>query len=94
VRWFRLADRQVGGAHLYEGLTGYLRHAVAPRMFGQTLDHDGARVFAAAASLTEMAGWMAHDAGHDRLARQHFERASSLAVAGMMTNSPPMYSAV
>jgi DNA-binding XRE family transcriptional regulator len=82
VRWFRMADRQVGGAHLYARLTGYLRHAVAPRMFGQTLDHDGTRVFAAAASLTEMAGWMAHDAGHDRLARQHFERASSLAVAG------------
>jgi transcriptional regulator with XRE-family HTH domain len=82
VRWFRLADRQVGGAHLYARLTGYLRHAVAPRMFGQTLDHDGTRVFAAAASLTEMAGWMAHDAGHDQLARQHFQQASSLAVAG------------
>ena len=41
VRWFRMADRQVGGAHLYGRLTGYLRHAVAPRMFGQTLDHDG-----------------------------------------------------
>jgi hypothetical protein len=29
-----------------------------------------------------MAGWMAHDCGHDRLAQQHFERASSMSVAG------------
>jgi hypothetical protein len=81
VRSFRVADRQVGGAHLYAAVTSYLQRTVAPRVFGQTLDRDGERVFAAAASLTEMAGWMAHDCGHDRLAQQHFERASSMAMA-------------
>lgn len=82
VRSFRVADRQVGGAHLYAAVSSYLQRTVAPRVFGQTLDQDGERVFAAAASLTEMAGWMAHDCGHDRLAQQHFERASVMAVAG------------
>jgi len=82
VRSFRTADRQVGGAHLYAAVTSYLQRTVAPRLFGHTPDRDGERVFAAAASLTEMAGWMAHDCGHDPLARQHFERASSMASAG------------
>src|SRR3954471_13807219 len=47
VRSFRLADRQVGGAHLYAAVTSYLQRAVAPWVFGQTLDRNGERVFAA-----------------------------------------------
>ncbi|GAB1693388.1 helix-turn-helix domain-containing protein [Krasilnikovia sp. M28-CT-15] len=81
VRSFRAADRQVGGAGLYSAVTSYLQRVVAPRVFGQTPDRDGERVFAAAANLTEMAGWMAHDCGHDEIAWQHFTRASSMAVA-------------
>ncbi len=41
VRSFRTADRQLGGAHLYAAVTSYLQRAVAPRVFGQTLDRDG-----------------------------------------------------
>lgn len=79
----RKADRQVGGSYLYAAVTGYLQRTVAPRVFGQVSDDgDGGQTFAAAAGLTEMAGWMAHDAGRDSLAEQHFHRALSLAGLG------------
>ncbi|MEU7149754.1 hypothetical protein AB0B15_17220 [Streptomyces sp. NPDC045456] len=38
-------------------------------------------VFAAAAAMTEMAGWMAHDSGRDDLAARHFAKAMPLARA-------------
>lgn len=77
---FRLADRQVGGGHLYRNVVRYLERAIAPRLFGVG-GSPAASVFSAATALTEMAGWMAHDVGRDELARQHFDRARSLAVA-------------
>ncbi|HET8657467.1 MAG TPA: helix-turn-helix domain-containing protein [Micromonosporaceae bacterium] len=79
---FRTADRQVGGRSLYPMVAGYLQYTVAPRLFGHAPDSMDGRVFAAAAGLTEMAGWMAHDAGSDRLAAQHFHQALGLARAG------------
>ena len=39
-------------------------------------------MFTAAAGLTEMAGWMAHDAGRDDRAHSHFLRAFHLSKAG------------
>jgi hypothetical protein len=54
----------------------YLEREIAPQLFGGTSD-----VFSAAAALTEMAGWMADDAGDDTLARGHFERALRFASA-------------
>ncbi|WP_194904398.1 helix-turn-helix domain-containing protein [Catenulispora rubra] len=77
---FRLADRQVGGGHLYANVVRYLERSVAPRLFGMSRSSE-VNVFSAAAALTEMAGWMAHDVGRDELARQHFDRARSLAAA-------------
>jgi transcriptional regulator with XRE-family HTH domain len=59
---FRVADRQIGGGHLYAALVAYLNGSVAPRLLTAR-----APSFAAAASLTEMAGWMAHDSGRDDL---------------------------
>ncbi|GIH06664.1 hypothetical protein Rhe02_47310 [Rhizocola hellebori] len=82
MRSFRLADRQVGGTHLYNAVTGYLQHTIAPRLFGVNVSVDNDGLFAAAAGLTEMAGWMAHDAGRDDAAEQHFHRALRLASAG------------
>lgn len=79
---FRKADRQMGGGHLYATVTGYLQRNIAPRLFGQTPDSDEQPVFLAAASLIEMAGWMAHDAGRDVLAEQHFQRALGMAQMG------------
>jgi transcriptional regulator with XRE-family HTH domain len=75
----RLADRQAGGGQLYATITGYLQHTVAPRLFGtHPLGHDE-QLFAAAAGLTEMAGWMAHDANRDEAAQRHFHGALGLA---------------
>jgi tetratricopeptide (TPR) repeat protein/transcriptional regulator with XRE-family HTH domain len=79
---FRAADRQVGGGHLYATVVKYLQAEVAPRLFGVDHDSDGQLVFTAAAALTEMAGWMAHDAGRDQAAEQHFARSLDLVKVG------------
>ncbi len=67
---FREADRRVGGGYMYGSVIRYLRDEIAPSLVDSSEDR-----FTAAAALTEMAGWMAHDAGHDGLAQQHFSRA-------------------
>jgi tetratricopeptide (TPR) repeat protein len=76
---FRTADLRTGGGHLYPTVVNYLQTAIAPRLFGTATGGPG--VFAAASALTEMAGWMAHDAGRDEPAQQHFTRALDLAGA-------------
>ncbi|WP_432177095.1 helix-turn-helix domain-containing protein [Streptomyces sp. Tue6028] len=73
---FRNADRQAGGGRLYGAVVRHLSDRVAPRLVDVG---SGPQVFAAAAALTEMAGWMAHDSGHDDRAAQHFARALPLA---------------
>lgn len=73
---FRSADRQTGGGRLYGAVIRHLSDRVAPRLVDIG---SGPQVFAAAAALTEMAGWMAHDSGHDDRAAQHFARALPLA---------------
>jgi tetratricopeptide (TPR) repeat protein len=79
---FRSADRQVGGGHLYATVVNYLHSDVAPRIFGGDHDTDSRTVFTAAAALTEMAGWMAHDAGRDDQAHRHFGRALDMSKVG------------
>lgn len=74
LRAFRDADRKLGGGYIYGAVIRYLARVVAPQLLEST-----PAAYAAAASLTEMAGWMAHDAGHDGLAQRHFERALRLA---------------
>ncbi|MFC3577801.1 helix-turn-helix domain-containing protein [Streptomyces yaanensis] len=74
---FRHADRATGGGRLYSAVVTHLREHVAPRL----VDLSGGQAFAAAAALTEMAGWMAHDSGRDRVAQAHFARALPLARA-------------
>ncbi|MFI1307621.1 hypothetical protein [Streptomyces sioyaensis] len=75
---FRTADRQTGGGRLYGAVVRHLSDLVAPRL----VDTDsGPQAFAAAAARTEMAGWMAHDSGHDDRAGRHFARALPLARA-------------
>jgi tetratricopeptide (TPR) repeat protein len=60
----------------------YLQTAVAPRLFGVADNSYSQGIFTAASALTEMAGWMAHDAGRDDVAQQHFRRSLDLAVVG------------
>ncbi|WP_162907432.1 helix-turn-helix domain-containing protein [Allorhizocola rhizosphaerae] len=76
---FRLADRQAGGGQLYATMTDYLKQTVAPRLLGGVEEDE--KLFAAAAGLTQVAGWMAHEAGRDDAANRHFHRALRLAVA-------------
>ncbi|GAB3925845.1 hypothetical protein GCM10029976_019680 [Kribbella albertanoniae] len=82
MRSFRSADLQVGGGHLYGSVVKYLRTEVGPRLFGGDDPVEDPGVFTAAAGLTEMAGWMAHDAGRDDRAYSHFLRAFHLSKAG------------
>lgn len=80
---FRMADRRLGGGHLYASVIHYLTHQVGPRLFGVGNPENSRQTFQAAAALTEMAAWMAHDSGHDTRARQHFDHALPLAQAGL-----------
>lgn len=73
---FRNADRQTGGTRLYGAVVRHLASSIAPRLVAAD---SNPQVFAAAAALTEMAGWMAHDSGRDDLAERHFTRALPLA---------------
>src|SRR2546430_732669 len=82
MRSLRSTDSLIGGAHLYSTVTSYLQHTVAPQLLRGAIAEEEGGVFSAAAGLTEMAGWMAHDAGQDQVADQHFRRALSLARAG------------
>jgi hypothetical protein len=78
---FRNADLQVGGGQLYARVVQYLRTRVAPRLvLSDPGDDEGA--FTPAAAISEMAGWMAHDAGQDEVAGQHFRRAFDLISVG------------
>jgi hypothetical protein len=79
---FREMDRQVGGGQLYPVVVQYLQSTVAPHLFGVIVGADAKVAFTAAAALTEMAGWMAYDAGQPVLAKQHFNRALDLSRLG------------
>lgn len=82
MRAFRTADLQIGGGHLYASVVNYLHRDLAPRLFGGAPIAGDRSVFTAAAALTEMAGWMAHDAGQDTIAQRHLDRAHDLVAIG------------
>jgi hypothetical protein len=84
---FRAADRRLGGGLLYGSVIRYLNVEVAPLLLTPTSSSPDTELFAAAASLTEAAGWMAHDGGQDPVARLHFTRAFKLA---SVANNDPM----
>lgn len=75
IEALRLADRQVGGAHLYATVNSRLVRGVVP-VPRQARD---AQCSASTAVLCEMAGWMAHDAGADDRAHHHLRQAAVLA---------------
>ena len=72
---FRAADLQVGGGHLYASVVKYLKQNLGPRLFEISGSVSTPALFGAASGLSEMAGWMAHDAGRDTAARSHFLQA-------------------
>jgi len=79
---FRAADKKIGGGYLYRTVVDYLHTEVAPQLFGASPSNSRRHLFSSAAALTEMAGWMAHDAGHDTKAGHHFRRSLDLATVG------------
>lgn len=78
---FQAADRRVGGGVLYPSVTQYLNVEISPLLLDPGDGMDGSALFAAAASMTEIAGWMSHDGGRDNLAQRYFDKAFRLAVA-------------
>ena len=78
---FRAADRMLGGAHVYGAVVRHLTVEIAPRLFGAEPAANREEMLCAAASLTDLAGWMAHDSGDNTLAQRHFEQALVLAKA-------------
>lgn len=72
------ADRQLGGGHLYPAVVSYLRGTIAPALVSPAAGPD---MYAAAASFTEIAGWMCHDGGNDDRAGRHLTQALRLATA-------------
>jgi hypothetical protein len=79
---FRATDSKVGGGHLYASIVDYLRDTVGPSLVGASANGVEPLSFDAAASLTEMAGWMAHEAGLNDQAEAHFARANDLVRIG------------
>ncbi|GAB2687174.1 hypothetical protein GCM10027271_57620 [Saccharopolyspora gloriosae] len=75
---FQSADRRVGGGNLYETVRHYFNTVVMPLVQQK---QDDADVLSAAASMIELAGWMAHDSGNDVPAREHFLTGYRLASA-------------
>lgn len=78
---FQLADRKLGGGLLYESVMRYIRSEISPSLLDPPRDCSSSDLFSAAASLTEVAGWMAHDGGNDDKSKVHFGQAYHLAVA-------------
>jgi hypothetical protein len=78
---FQLADRKLGGGLLYDSVMRYIRSEIAPSLLDPPPDCSSSDLFSAAASLTEIAGWMAHDSGNDDKSKMHFGQAYRLAVA-------------
>ena len=75
---FRTADRRFGGGQMYAAVLDYLNSSLARDLLS-VADPHGSSAFTAAAALSEMAGWMAHDGGDDTVAQRHFARAIHLA---------------
>lgn len=77
---FEAMDRVHGGGHAFTWLADYLNREVVPLLSGSYSAQTGRELFAAAASLTELAGWMAYDQGKSHgLAQRFFIQALGMA---------------
>lgn len=78
---FQETDRRLGGGVLLPSVELYLSQEIAPHLLDAHGGTSASGIFSAAASMTEIAGWMTHDSGQNQRARAYFERAFRLAVA-------------
>ena len=72
----------LAGHPLYSVVAAYLRSHIGPRLVDSVDGLSTSAVFNAAASMLELAGWMAHDRGEDRTAHVHFRRALEFTTLG------------
>ncbi|MDQ3576525.1 MAG: hypothetical protein M3443_02770 [Actinomycetota bacterium] len=56
---FQIADRRIGGGALYSSVAHYLVQEIGPHLVSPSHGVSVPRLFSAAASVTEIAGWMA-----------------------------------
>jgi tetratricopeptide (TPR) repeat protein/transcriptional regulator with XRE-family HTH domain len=82
VATFDNLDRRFGGDHGRALATRYLRETVLPRLRSRYTDAVGRELYASAAALCELIGWMAYDSGRHSLAQRYFIQALRLAEAG------------
>lgn len=76
---FADADHQLGGGHGRAALICYGDGVVAPLLAGSYTDEVGRRLFAAAARLCDVAGFMCFDSGCQGLGQRYFIRALRMA---------------
>ncbi|WP_433358589.1 hypothetical protein [Streptosporangium sp. CA-115845] len=79
TREFRQLDHAHGGGYALSWLEQYLTTEVDPLLQGSYSDSLGRELFNVSATLTDMAGWMAMDAGHQGLAQYYYTQAAALA---------------
>ncbi|MET9380823.1 regulator [Streptomyces sp. NPDC002928] len=78
---FRTLDDAYGGGHARQALVRYLEHECEPMLRGTYGEQTGRRLFAAAADLTQLAGWTSYDIAAHGLAQRYFVQALRLAQA-------------
>ncbi|AXO32601.1 helix-turn-helix domain-containing protein [Micromonospora sp. B006] len=77
---YRRLDNQYGGGHARDNVTRFLHHEVAPLVTEGRYDPaTGRRLLAAAAELTQLAGWQAYDMAEHGLAQRYLTHALDLA---------------
>ncbi|MGW5351751.1 tetratricopeptide repeat protein [Streptomyces sp. NPDC004031] len=73
------AASELGGGHARHLAVRYLVHDVAPWLNGNYTEATGRELFAAAAQLVHLAGWMAGDEGNQGLAQRYYAHSFRLA---------------
>jgi hypothetical protein len=76
---FADADRRLGGGHARRALICYADDVVAPLLAGRYADEIGRQLFAAAARLCDIAGFMCFDSGRQGLGQKYFITALRMA---------------
>ncbi|MFC0862212.1 hypothetical protein ACFHYQ_07875 [Sphaerimonospora cavernae] len=79
--WFAGLDHARGGGLVRSAVTAYLHDQVAPLLRGSYTDAVGRALFAAAAEMLQLAGWMAYDLERHGLAQRYYIQALRLAKA-------------
>ncbi|MFI6392231.1 helix-turn-helix domain-containing protein [Nonomuraea sp. NPDC050540] len=72
-------DHQFGAGLVRPAVTDFMNTTLAPLLQGSASEQVRADLLSASAAMTQMAGWMAFDLGHQGQAQAHFGQALSLA---------------